>query len=895
MRSLAAMVALAVCLHAGLWAGLRGEARAPDVYGQLNSVSYAPYGKHQNGQSGDSATEEQIRADMPTLAWLAKSVRTYSSTNGGEKVASIANEFGLKASIGAWLDKDSERAEREIASVIDIAKHNSNVNAVVVGNETILRKDLTPAELIEQIRRVKKAVNVPVTTGEVWDTWLEHPELVSEVDFIAAHILPYWEGFSTSAAVDHAVSIYNKLREAYPGKRIVIAEFGWPSAGYNNKDAIPGPLEQAEVIRGFVASAQAIGMDYNIIEAVDQPWKAFEGSVGPYWGLTDANRQTKFDWSGPIFKTDHWKLAGLALAFGFLLSLPILSIRGATYTQSAFLATAAHMTGAWLASIAAYWQGHYFVPGAAIAFGIGVLMLVPLVIIILARIEEIAAVAFGRQPSRLIDEAGPMRLARANIGRSSAYLPKVSIHIPAHKEQPDMLIRTLDSVAALDYPNFECIVAINNTTDERLTKPVEEHCQRLGERFKFLNLQNVKGFKAGALRIALDDHTAADAEIIGLIDADYVVEKAWLSDLVSSFVDPRVGLVQAPQDHRDGGKSPLAEAMNGEYAGFFDIGMVQRNEANAIVTHGTMLLLRRSALDAAGGWSSDTICEDTDLGLSMLEKGYTAEYTRRRYGFGLLPDTYEAFRKQRHRWAYGGLQIIKKHWRRLLPNASQLSVDQRREFASGWMSWLGAETLGVAMAILNLISVPLIVLFAVAVPDKVLTGPILASFAISLLHFVALYRLRCPMPARVMTSSLITAMSVQWTIASAVATGLIKDNLPFNVTAKGGAQDGANKRNLRFQAKPELLLGSALVIGALILIATNAAQVREVNVFAAVLVLQSLPFLAAAGIAWFEGSVMNDFVYWRTLDAKLAGLLPARQPPQAANDPAPVVATKKAA
>ena len=143
----------------------------------------------------------------------------------------------------------------------------------------------------------------------------------------------------------------------------------------------------------------------------------------------------------------------------------------------------------------------------------------------------------------------------------------------------------------------------------------------------------------------------------------------WLKDLVPLFADPTVGLVQAPQDHRDGERSVMHHAMNGEYAGFFDIGMVQRNEYNAIIVHGTMCLVRRAALEAAGGWSSDTICEDTDLGLTMLELGWHAHYTNRRYGHGLLPDSFEAYKKQRHRWAYGGFQIVKKHWRRFLPGA----------------------------------------------------------------------------------------------------------------------------------------------------------------------------------------------------------------------------------
>ena len=235
-----------------------------------------------------------------------------------------------------------------------------------------------------------------------------------------------------------------------------------------------------------------------------------------------------------------------------------------------------------------------------------------------------------------------------------------------------MLKATLDAVARLTYQNFECIIVINNTPNPAMWAPVEEHCRSLGERFRFINAPRLDGYKAGALRLAMAQ-TAADAEIIGIIDSDYAVTPDWLSDLVPAFADPEVGLVQAPQDHRDGDRSPLHHVMNGEYAGFFDVGMVQRNETNAIIVHGTMCLIRRAALEDAGGWSSDTICEDTDLGLTILEQGWVAHYTNRRYGRGLLPDTFEAYKKQRDRWASGGFQIVKKHWRRFLPGASLLT------------------------------------------------------------------------------------------------------------------------------------------------------------------------------------------------------------------------------
>ncbi|MGI8524810.1 MAG: glycosyltransferase [Pseudolabrys sp.] len=862
MRSVAAVIALVACVHGGVWALTRERTPALDFNNQLASVSYAPFARSANPESGDQAQPNQIRADLRKIAPLTHALRTYSSTGGVEQVAGIANEFNLRVTIGAWIDKNKERNEREIRSAIDVAKRHSNVNGIIVGNETIYRGDQKASDLITMIQRVKRSAGgVPVTTGEIWNVWMEHPELVSAVDYIAAHILPYWEGFPENQAVDQAILIYDKLRQAYPGKRVVIAEFGWPSAGYNLKNANPGRLEQAHVLREFAAKADNYGIDYNIVEAIDQPWKFNEGGVGPYWGLFDASRQPKFAWSGTLTDPDHWKLAGVALLLGVLLSLPILSMSRASVGQALLLAGAANGVGAWLAIMFGYWNGHYFVAGAAFALGLGTLLLIPLVIIGMARIEEIAAIAFGRKPRRLISSP-PLA--------PEDYAPKVSIHVPAHNEPADMLRQTLDAVSRLDYPNFECIVVVNNTPEPALWRPIEEHCLALGARFKFINAVNLSGYKAGALRLALS-HTAPNAEVIGVLDADYVVQPDWLKDLVPLFADSNVGLVQAPQDHRDGARSLMHHAMNAEYTGFFDIGMVQRNEFNAIIVHGTMCLIRRAALDAAGGWSSDTICEDTDLGLSILELGWQAHYTNKRYGHGLLPDSFEAYKKQRHRWAYGGFQIVKKHWRRFLPGASRLSHDQKREFALGWLNWLGAEGLGVVVAMLNILWVPVVAFLDIAVPDKILTLPIIASFVVSVAHFLTLYRLRVKIPARHLFGAVFAAMSVQWTVARAVGYGLVKDRLPFTRTSKGGM-----RRVTDFRALWEAVLAALLIVGAVVLVQTNVREIREINIFAVVLLIQSVPFLAAAGLALVERTRFNEFATWRAIDARLAELLPQR-------------------
>lgn len=869
MRVVAAVLLLVSVLHAGLWGVLRDREPAPDFKGLLPSLSYTPF---EPGHVVDNNVDpDKIRADMKKLSTLTRAIRSYSATEGNELVPPIAAEFGLKVTVGAWIDKDPDRNERETKAAIELARKNSNVNGVVVGNEVIYRGEQKVEDLIEMIKRVKSAVRVPVTTGEIWNIWRDNPDLASNVDFIAAHVLPYWENFRSDQAVDQAVDRYNLLRNQFPGKRIVIAEFGWPSAGYNLRNADPGPFQQALTLRNFVSRAEALGMEYNIVEAIDQPWKYFEGGVGPYWGILNASREPKFAWTGPVENPDYWKLMGIALLVGILLSLPILRLEQPTARQAFLLSATANGVGAWAATVFAFWNGHYFIFGSAFALTLGMILLVPLVLIAMARIDEIAAVAFGRPPQRLLAKGKPIADVPEN------YYPKVSIHIPAYFEPVEMLKQTLDALSRLDYPNYECVVIINNTPDLAFWQPIQDHCRALGERFKFINAEKVKGFKAGALRIAMD-RTAVDAEIIGILDADYVVAPDWLKDLVPAFADPRVGLVQAPQEHRDGDLSIMHYIMNGEYAGFFDIGMVQRNELNAVIVHGTMCLIRRAAMDMAGGWSSDTICEDSDLGLAIQELGWTTHYTNHRYGQGLLPDTYEAFKKQRHRWAYGGLQIVKKHWRHFLPGRSRLTPDQKREYGLGWLNWLGAESLGVVVALLNLIWVPIVAFADIAIPDKILTLPIIGAFIVSLVHFLSMYRARVAIKPGQMLGAMIAAMSVQWTVSRAVAQGLITEHIAFARTSKGGL----SRMSIEFQAFWEAVIGTLLLVGAGVLIASNSfRQITEIYVFAGVLVLQSLPFLAAVAIAILELSRINSFQFWRDSairTAELIGLRPVALP-----------------
>src|SRR5271169_3459862 len=383
-------VVLILCLVAGLhlafWGLAEPRTAAALVEGKLPSVSYNRFAKP---SSGDPAVSEaQIRADLTAIAKQAKAIRTYASTGGLERVPEIAAEFGLAVTLGIWIDKDEARNEREIETALDLARRYPNVTRLVVGNEAVYRHELTVADLVKFVRRVKRDSPIPVGSAEVWQTFIDHPELVDAVDQVFAHVIPYWEGSPKETAVQDSLAIYDKLRAAYPSKKIVIGEFGWPSAGHNFESAVPSPITQAIILRDFAARASASDIDYHIVEAIDQPQKLFEGHVGPYWGIFDASLRPKFSWTGPIVDPNYWKTACLAVLVGSLLSITILVLPGVTISQATLLAAADHFFGGWCAGVLAYWQRHSAVHGEIITFAIALPLLGLLVPIVRSRVNE---------------------------------------------------------------------------------------------------------------------------------------------------------------------------------------------------------------------------------------------------------------------------------------------------------------------------------------------------------------------------------------------------------------------------------------------------------------------------------------------------------------------------
>ena len=345
--------------------------RRPAFSGQLASVSYTPFDGSAHPDSGTRTTRAQIRADLKTIApHHAHGPHLFLDRRrrAGARRSPTSSACGSRSAPGSTRTPSATSAKSR--AVIDLSRKHRNIDSIVVGNETIYRGEQKVEDLIKLIQRVKRETSVPVTTGEIWHVWIEHPELASAVDFIAAHILPYWEGISETAAVDQAIRIYDKLRQAYPGKRIVIAEFGWPSAGYNRRDANPGPLAQARGaarLRQPRRGARHRLQHHRSLRPAVEDLRRRRRPVLGHVRRRARSRSSPGPARSPIRITGS--SPGIAVLIGVLLSLPILALAGATVGQAALLAAAAHAVGAWFAIVFAYWNGHYFVPGAAFAFG----------------------------------------------------------------------------------------------------------------------------------------------------------------------------------------------------------------------------------------------------------------------------------------------------------------------------------------------------------------------------------------------------------------------------------------------------------------------------------------------------------------------------------------------
>lgn len=411
----------------------------------------------------------------------------------------------------------------------------------------------------------------------------------------------------------------------------------------------------------------------------------------------------------------------------------------------------------------------------------------------------------------------PFEVARAPELRHS---PAVAFQVPTHEEPVELVRQTIARLTGLRYPRERLVIQVidDNTADAALWRPIQAECERLrgeGWRVEFAHLQDHPGFKAGALNWGMA-HLPADVELIAIIDSDYLVEPDFLEATVGFFEDPSVAFVQSPQEYRDWEGSGFYRACHTGFAYFFRVGMISRSYRDSIIFAGTMGIVRRSAIEAIGGWDEAIITEDAEASLRMLDRGGHGIYVPRAYGRGIMPLTYEGLRQQRFRWAFGGLQILRKHWRSLLPwSRSGLDQRQRRDYLLGALWWFNdALTLGFA-AFISATAIGVVTGRPFVVQRLEGLGLVLPLLYIVLGLVRYLWGLR--IAARVSLAEAIAALrvnlSLSWVVTLACVRGLVEKRGVFLRTPKFAGS--ASIRELRVVWVETLLAiaSAALAIG----------------------------------------------------------------------------------
>ena len=413
-------------------------------------------------------------------------------------------------------------------------------------------------------------------------------------------------------------------------------------------------------------------------------------------------------------------------------------------------------------------------------------------------------------------------LCRARRGRplpkaDPNYKPFVSLHIPAYNEPPELLIETIKAVERIDYPNFEVVVIDNNTKDPAVWGPVEEYC-RGRKRVRFVHVAPWPGYKAGACNLVLRRYTDPRAEIIGLVDADDIVQPHYLRETAGYFSDPSLGFLQTFEGNREFQGSHYYTACVDSFQAFYLSVMSSRNERDTVPFVGTMGLFRRSALTAVGGWNEWCICEDTEASLRVLRDGWSGLYIPRCFGRGVVPPSFKGMLTQRHRWCFGGMQIMRLHWRSLMPwdrsPDNHLTSAQRRDYLMASVGWF-RDLLMLAFSLLLLVITGLLAAdsgFAVSPMDGARSLLPLSLIIIATICMLWTLRLWTTMSFRRALLSLVISLSVTWVVALGCLEGMARRDAVFLRTSKV-----AGRRRIRTAlrlTRVETTLAVALYIGA---------------------------------------------------------------------------------
>jgi len=439
--------------------------------------------------------------------------------------------------------------------------------------------------------------------------------------------------------------------------------------------------------------------------------------------------------------------------------------------------------------------------------------------------------------------------------------PPVAIQVPAYNEPLEVVEKTLRSLAAVDYDRLLVQVVDNNTPDEKVWRSLEKLCQELGPRFQFMHLENWPGFKAGALNEATR-RLPAEYEVLGIVDADYVVEPTWPEELVGLFADPKVAFVQSSQDYRDWKDDAYLRGLYYSYRYFFDVSMPSRAQRDAIIFAGTMGLVRRSALEEIGGWNPDCVTEDAEASLRMLGHGYRGIYDQGTPGAGLMPLSFDGLKKQRFRWSLGGIQMLRQHWRELLPagpHRLRLTFGQRMHYLLACLQWFG-EALTFAFTLVLLLTAAFLAVRH-RLPVRQLVGAVVVVpplfLGVGLLR--ALWGLRAT--TRCTWHDALRALGVwfalSWVVTLACIRGLVRPRAAFLRTPKQEEGAGTLAQALN-SSRAEVAVAVLCLVGA---VAIPLSVLTPATLVLAVLLLYQAAFYAAAPWAALaaEGVTLTEF------------------------------------
>ncbi len=258
-------------------------------------LCYGPHRDNQDPGLGIQPSVSDISEDLTLIKNLTRKIRTYGVSGNLEQIPMLCEQNGIDCYPGAWISPFPEGNEQQITSLLSIAKQNlPHVKGLIVGNEVLLRNDVSEEKLIGYISGVKDSTNVPVATAETWKDWLEHPQLAQAVDIMLVHIYPYWDGIAIESSADYLLEKWNEVKAKYANKTMILGETGWPSQGQVQGNAIASEENQRAYVSALMRVAKAHKIDYFYFEVFDEEWKKkAEGEAGAHWGIYQSNGSAK--------------------------------------------------------------------------------------------------------------------------------------------------------------------------------------------------------------------------------------------------------------------------------------------------------------------------------------------------------------------------------------------------------------------------------------------------------------------------------------------------------------------------------------------------------------------------------------------------------------------------